>query len=92
MAIEPGSEEERLLLGKWIRKGRELIVGTSAMGESYLDANVQRTDEVQALSEEYVQFDHDVSEQLPHLKGRFRWDLEKYFRDHWGPYLPKEEG
>ncbi len=92
MAIEPGSEEERLLLGKWIRKGRELIVGTSAMGESYLDAKVKRTDEVQALSEEYVQFDHDVAEQLPHLKGRFRWDLEKYFRDRWGPYLPKEEG
>ena len=91
MAIEPGSDEERLLLGKWIRKGASLIVGTSALGESYLDPNVKRTEELQVKSEEYVEFDHKVSEELPHLKGKFRWDLEKYFRDHWGPYLPKEE-
>lgn len=90
MSIEPGSDEERLLLGRWIRKGQELIVGTSALGDSYLDPNVKRDEETQALSEEYVQFDHEVAEKLPHLKGRFRWDLEKYFRDHYGPYLPKE--
>ena len=90
MAIEPNSEEERLLLGRWIRKGSELIVGTSPLGSSYLDPNVKRDPEVQALSEEYVQFDHEVGEQLPYLKGRFRWNLEKYFRDHYGPYLPKE--
>lgn len=91
MAIEPGSDEERLLLGKWIRKGAHLIVGTSALGESYLDPRVKRDEELQAKSEAYVQFDHEVGEQLPHLKGKFRWDLEKYFRDNWGPYLPKEE-
>ncbi len=91
MAIEPGSEEERLLLARWIRRGRDLIVGTSALGESYLDPKVQRSEEVQKLSEEYVKLDHETAEKLPHLKGRFRWDLEKYFRDHWGPYLPKEE-
>lgn len=88
--IEPGSEEERLLLGRWIRKGQDLIVGTSALGDSYLDPNVKRDEKTQALSEEYVKFDHEVAEKLPHLKGRFRWDLEKYFRDHYGPYLPKE--
>ncbi len=92
MAIEPGSDEERLLLAKWIRKGAELIVATSALGESYLDPNIDRSEELQEKSEIYVAFDHDVAEKLPHLKGKFRWDLEKYFRDHWGPYLPKEEG
>ena len=92
MAIEPGSDEERLLLAKWIRKGAELIVATSALGESYLDPNIDRSEELQEKSEIYVTFDHDVAEKLPHLKGKFRWDLEKYFRDHWGPYLPKEEG
>ncbi|MCA9483991.1 MAG: hypothetical protein KC553_09675 [Nitrospina sp.] len=91
MAIEPGSDEERLLLGKWIRKGSNLIVGTSALGESYLDPKIKRDETLQTKSEEYVRFDHEVGEQLPHLKGKFRWDLEKYFRDHWGPYLPKEE-
>ncbi len=90
MAIEPNTEEERLALGRWIRKGQELIIATSPLGESYLDPNVKRAPEVQTLSEEYVKFDHEMAEQLPHLKGRFRWDLEKYFRDHYGPYLPKE--
>jgi len=90
MAIETGSDEERLLLGRWIKRGQDLIVASSAMGESYLDPNVKRDPEVQKLSEEYVKFDHEVSQQLTHLKGRFRWDLEKYYRDHFGPYLPKE--
>ena len=40
MAIEPGSEEERLLLSKWIKRGRDLIVGSSPLGESYFDTNV----------------------------------------------------
>ena len=88
--IEPGSEEEQRLLARWIRRGRELVVGTSAMGESYLDPKIKRDEEVQKQSENYVKLDHEVAEQLPHLKGRFRWDLEKYFRDHFGPYLPIE--
>ena len=88
--IEPGSEEEQLVLARWIRRGRDLVVGTSAMGESYLDPKIKREEEVQKLTEDYVKFDHEVAQQLPHLKGRFRWDLEKYFRDHFGPYLPIE--
>ena len=88
--IEPGSEEELTMLARWIRRGRDLVVGTSAMGESYLDPKIKRGEEVQKLTEEYVKFDHEVAEQLPHLKGRFRWNLEKYFRDTFGPYLPIE--
>ncbi len=88
--IEPGTEEEQRLLARWIKTGEDLIVGTSAIGEAYLDPNVKRDDEVQKLTEDYVKFDHEVAAQLPHLKGRFRWDLEKYYRDHFGPYLPKE--
>ena len=88
--IEPGSEEEQLVLARWIRRGRELVVGTSAMGESYLDPKVKREEEVQKLTEDYVKFDHEVAQQFHHLKGGFRWDLEKYFRDNFGPYLPIE--
>lgn len=88
--IESGSEEEQMVLARWIRRGRDLVVGTSALGESYLDPKVKREAEVQKLTEDYVKFDHEVAQQLPHLKGRFRWDLEKYFRDHFGPYLPVE--
>ena len=40
MPIEPGTDEERLTLGRWIKQGQSLIVGTSALGDSYLDPNV----------------------------------------------------
>lgn len=90
MVVEPNSEEERRLLGRWIKKAENLIVASSAMGESYLDPNVIRDPEITQRSEDYVKYDHEVAVQMPHLKGRFRWDLEKYFRDHYGPYLPKD--
>ncbi len=78
------------MLGRWIRKAEGLIVSSSPMGESYMDPNVKRDDEAQKLAKEYVEFDHDVAQELPHLKGRYRWDLEKYFSENYGPYLPKE--
>lgn len=88
--IEPGTQQEQIVLARWIRRGRDLIAGTSAMGDSYLDPNVKRDAEKQKLTEDYVKYDHEVADELPHLKGRFRWDLEKYYRDHFGPYFPKE--
>ena len=88
--IQSGSDEERLMLGRWIKKAEGLIIASSPLGESYMDPKIQREEEVQKLSEEYVEFDHRVAKELPHLKGRYRWDLEKYFRENYGPYLPKE--
>ena len=91
MTIEPGSDEERVLLSKWIKRGRELIVGSSPLGESYLDLNVKRDESIEIKSKDYVQFDHEVAEKLPHMKGKFRYELETYYSDNWGPYLPKED-
>ena len=91
MAIEPGSDEERLLLSKWIKKGRDLIVGSSPLGESYLDTNVKREESIETKSKEYVHFDREVAGKLPHMKGKFRYELETYYSDNWGPYLPKED-
>ncbi len=91
MAIEPGSEEEKKILAKWIRTGRGLIVGGSPLGDSYIDPNVVRDDDVGQRTKEYVELDHQLGEQLPHLKGKFRYELEKYFSDNWGPYLPLED-
>jgi len=90
MQIEPGSDEERLALGKWIKAGQNLIVGGSALGDSYIDPNVKREPELAEKSENYVKLDHETAEKLPHHKGKFRWDLEKYYRDRFGPYLPKD--
>ena len=49
--IEPGTDEERLILGRWIKRGQKLIVGTSSLGDSYIDANVIRDEETQKKSE-----------------------------------------
>ena len=90
MLIEAGTDEERIMLGGWIQKGQGLIVGGSSFGDAYLDPNIDRPKGIQEKSEEYVKFDHNAAEQMPYLKGRFRYELEKYYRDRYGPYLPKE--
>ena len=90
MLIEAGTDEERIMLGRWIQKGHGLIVGGSSFGDAYLDPNIDRPEDIQEKSEEYVKFDHNAAEQMPYLKGRFRYELEKYYRDRYGPYLPKE--
>ena len=90
MPIEAGTDEERIMLGRWIKKGQGLIVGGSPLGDAYLDSNIKRPDDIQEKSKEYVKFDHHAAEQLPYLKGRFRYELEKYYRDRYGPYLPNE--
>tara|TARA_B100000686_G_scaffold353120_1_gene457439 strand:- start:2275 stop:2571 length:297 start_codon:yes stop_codon:yes gene_type:complete len=91
MTISPGSEDERMALGRWIKMGRELIVGTFPLGESTLDPNVKREGAIAQRAEEYVKYDHEVGEKLSHLRGKFRYALETYYRDTWGPYLPSDE-
>ena len=73
MPIASGTDEERILLGRWIKRGQGLIVGGSPLGDAYLDANIKRPDDIQEKSKEYVKFDHYAAEQLQYLKGRFRY-------------------
>ena len=89
MPVEVGTDEERITLGRWIQKGQGLIVGGSPLGDAYLDLNIERPKDIQEKSEEYIKYDHHAAVELPHLKGRFRYELEKYYRDRYGPYLPK---
>ena len=91
MNISPGSEEERLMLGRWIKMGRDLIISSFPLGESIMDPKVERSPEVEEKAKAYVEFDHVVGEKLTHLKGKFRYALETYYRDTWGPYLPSDE-
>ena len=91
MAIPPGSEDERMLLAKWIKMGRELVVGSFPLGESVLDPNVKRPDDLAQKAEAYVKFDQEVAKKLSHLKGKFRYALETYYRDTWGPSLPSDQ-
>jgi len=42
-------------------------------------------------AEDYVKFDHEVAKKLPHMEGKFRYELETYYSNTWGPYLPKND-
>ena len=91
MSISPGSEDERMVLAKWIKMGRDLVVGSFPLGESILDPNLKRPDDVGKKAEAYVKFDREVAEKLSHLKGKFRYSVETYYRDTWGPYFPSDQ-
>ncbi len=65
MPAEVGTDEERIMLGKWIQKGQGLIVGGSPLGGAYLDPNIERPKDTQEKSKEYVKFDHHAAEELP---------------------------
>lgn len=91
MSISPGSDEERLLLGKWIKMGQNLIVATFPFGESLIDPKIKRDEETAKKAEEFVKYDHEIAAKLSHLKGKFRYALETYYRETWGPTLPTDE-
>ena len=61
MPIEAGTDEERIMLGRWIQKGQGLIVGGSSFGGAYLDPNIDSPKDIQGKSEEYVKFDHNAA-------------------------------
>ena len=51
MPVEVGTDEERIMLGRWIQKGQGLIVGGSPLGDAYLDPNIERPKNIQEKSE-----------------------------------------
>ena len=52
MPAEVGTDEERIMLGRWIQKGKGLIVGGSHLGAAYLDPTIERPKDTQEKSEE----------------------------------------
>ena len=77
--VEPGTEREKEILSEWLRLNRN--VGTRGgypLGRSYIDG---RCGVGFGMPEQYiyVKTDKVVAKQLPHLAGKTRNDVEKYF-------------
>jgi hypothetical protein len=76
--VAQGSNEEERLLLLWLQKGRGRTRGGYPLGHSYIDA---RCGNGLGMPEEldYVRLDHEVSARCPHLSGKYRPEIVKYF-------------
>ena len=81
---EPGSQEEKEILSEWIRLSKNVGErGGYPLGRSYIDARCGvgfgTPDQY-----EYVLTDKRVAKQVPHLAGKYRDDVMKYYQDTFG--------
>ena len=82
--VKPGSYEEKEILSEWIRLSKSVGErGGYPLGRSYIDARCGvgfgMPDQY-----EYVMTDRKVGKQLPHLAGKSRDDVIKYYQDTFG--------
>ncbi len=82
--VQPGSEREKEILSEWIRLNNNVGErGGYPLGSSYIDARCGvgfgMPDQY-----EYVKTDRKVGKQLPHLDGKYRTDVRKYFEETFG--------
>ena len=77
--VEPGTEREKEILAEWLRLNRNVgMRGGYPLGRSYIDG---RCGVGFGTPEQYiyVKTDKVVAKQLPHLAGKYRGDVKKYF-------------
>jgi hypothetical protein len=82
--VEPGTEREKEILSEWLRLNRNVgMRGGYPLGGSYIDG---RCGVGFGMPEQYiyVKTDRVVGKQLPHLAGKYRDDVEKYFLTTFG--------
>ena len=82
--VKPGSQEEKEILSEWIRLSKNVGTrGSYPLGRSYIDARCG-TGYGMPDQYEYVMTDRKVAKQLPHLAGKYRDDVIKYYQDTFG--------
>ena len=85
--VKPGSQEEKEILSEWISLSKSVGTrGSYPLGRSYIDA---RCGVGYGMPDqyEYVMTDKKVAKQLPHLAGKYRDDVIKYYQDTFGEAL-----
>lgn len=82
--IEPGSEEEKSALNKWFSLGSKAGMWSGyPIGESYIDTRVGSGHGIPEVKD-YVDYDHIVAAQLPHLAGKYKNDVQAYYDEQFG--------
>ncbi len=82
--VKPGTEDEKEILQEWLRINKNVgMRGGYPLGSSYIDARCgvgYGTPE----QYEYVETDRKVAKQIPHLSGKYRKEVEEYYRKTFG--------
>ena len=82
--VEPGTEREKEILSEWLRLNRNVgMRGNYPLGGSYIDERCGVGFGMPGQYE-YVKTDKVVAKQLPHLAGKYRGDVKKYFLTTFG--------
>lgn len=80
----PGTQEEKSLIERWLRMSSDVgMRGGNPLGESYIDMRCG-TGYSQPDQLRYVNFDHEMANMYPHLRGMYRRHVEEYYNKTFG--------
>lgn len=75
----PGTQEEKSMIERWLRMNSDVgMRGGNPLGESYIDMRCG-TGYSQPDQLRYVNFDHEMANMCPHLRGMYRRHVEEYY-------------
>ena len=88
--LKKNSEYERTQITQWLRLNSTVgMRGGYPLGQSYIDARCGAGYDDDGEQANYVTFDRKTAKYLPHLRGKYRPDVIKYYKKTYGK-LPKE--
>jgi len=83
--VTKGSQDEKYLIERWISLNeRAGMRGGYPVGSSYIDARCG-TGHGQPDAKDYVDFDHEFAQQVPHLSGKNRSAVKEYYEKTFTP-------
>lgn len=78
--IEKGSEEEQRLIKRWLDLNPKAgLWGGYPVGNSYIDARCGSGHGMPEVKD-YVDIDQEIAQKCPHLRGKNRHEMEKYYK------------
>jgi hypothetical protein len=78
--VEPKSDEERVLLSRWLIANAKVgMRGGYPLGSSYIDSRCG-TGHGMPEEKDYVEIDHEVASRCPHMRGASRDQVEAYLK------------
>lgn len=82
--VDQGSVEEKRLIEKWLNLNKDSgLWGGYPVGSSYIDARCG-TGHGMPDVKDYVDFDHELAQQVPHLSGKYKDAVQAYYNSTFG--------
>lgn len=90
--VEQGSKEEKRLIERWLELNKGAgMWGGYPVGSSYIDARCGTGHGMPEIKD-YVDFDREFSQQVPHLADKRRAEVEAYFNKMWPQRRTERQG